>query len=358
MSTDSLKEKREQELLRELEFSEKRGRMLIQAIPLALLIVDGTGIIRGVNPQAARLLDKPAAAVAGKAIGGLLAECPVTFPLKSDFTSSSFETQLVTEDERVVYVAADINELSKETNAWLVSLQDVTERHNIEAFKQSVVQMISHDLRSPLASLAIYLEIITEERLGSVPDGVKRQGRVAQASCQRLLSLVEDLLDVEKLSAGSLKVSIKPCLTDGVLVSAANSVVELATSKGVAIVVEGKDIKVEMDEDRIVQVLVNLLSNALKFSPEGETISLQAVKIPGFIEFSVNDRGPGIPEAEKELVFERFFQGKNSGKGSGFGLGLAICREIVSAHNGTIGVRKNGDRGASFWFRLPNVETA
>lgn len=353
MSTDFLNEKREQELLRELELSEKRGRMLLQAIPLALLIVDGAGVIRGVNPQAARLLGRPAAAVAGKIVSGLLAECPVSFPLKSDFTSCNFETQLVTDDERIVYVSADINELSRETNAWLVSLQDVTERHNIESFKQSVVQMISHDLRSPLASLSIYLEIVTEERLGSVPDGVKRQGHVAQASCQRLLSLVEDLLDVEKLSAGSLKVSVKPCLTGVVLDSAVNSVVELATAKGVTLVADGKDIEIAMDEDRIVQVVVNFLSNALKFSPEGETITLQAVKVPGYVEFSVNDRGPGIPESEKELVFERFFQGKNSGEGSGFGLGLAICREIVNAHNGSIGVRKNGDRGASFWFRLP-----
>lgn len=345
---------RELELLRrELDRSEQRSRKLLQAIPQALLIVDGAGTIHGINPKASHLLGWAPKEVAGKSVKSMLTHCPVLFPLTADFTSTCFESQVTAKDGRTIFVDAEVANLDRENDAWLVSLSDITERHKIEAFKKSIIQMISHDLRSPLASLSVFLELVVEERMGAVPDALKRQGAVARSSCQRLLKLVEDLLEVERFSSGSLKTEIVTCRSSQLFESAIDSVSELANAKGIAIAVVGDDTEVSCDEGRIVQVLVNLLSNAIKASSEGENIEVGASPSLDFVELSVNDRGPGISDKETELVFERFFQGTNTGKGSGFGLGLAICREIVNAHKGTIGVRKNGDRGASFWFRLP-----
>jgi PAS domain S-box-containing protein len=354
MSAESIDNRnRVRELELELDRSEQRTRMLIQAIPLAMLIIDGRGTILSVNPQASYLLGWAPKEVAGRKLFDLLATCPLQFPLTADFTTKTFETSLTTKEERVVYVESSISELSRDGDIWLVSLKDVTEQHNIEIFKQNMVQMISHDLRSPLSSLSIFLDIVVSERLGEVPAAVKKQGTIAQNSCQRLLNLVEDLLKVETFTAGTLQLSYQLALSDTILDAAKNSVIELANNRSIQLKVEGRDIEVWCDEDRLVQVLVNFMSNALKFTPDGETITVIARETADGVEFSVNDRGPGIPEAETELVFERFFQGTNNGAGTGFGLGLAICREIVNAHNGTIGVRKNGEKGASFWFKIP-----
>lgn len=354
--------KRERELEEELVRSEQKTRMLIQAIPLAMLIINGHGSVLSINPQASSMLGCAPKQLAGKKLTEILDECPLEFPLNSatangksatEIKQQTFQTSIHLEGEKVIYVEASLNELMRENDVWLVSLKDVTEQHKIELFKQNIVQMISHDLRSPLASLSIFLDIVVEERLGKVPDAIKNQGNVAQKSCQRLLNLVEDLLKVEKFSTGTLQLVYQLALSDTILDAAKNSVLELANNKNVQLKTEGRDIEVWCDEDRLVQVLVNFMSNALKFTPEGETITISAKETNDGVEFSVNDRGPGIPEAETELVFERFFQGTNNGAGIGFGLGLAICREIVNAHQGSIGVRKNGDRGASFWFKIP-----
>lgn len=354
MSTESIGNRnRERELEEELMRSEQRTRLLIQAIPLAFLIVDGKGSILRINQQASELLGWQPEEVVGKKLIDMLESPAVSFPLAPDFRKTGFESSMRNREDQPVFVEVAISEMSRENDAWLVSLKDISERKKIETFKQSIVQMLSHDLRSPLSSLSIFLDLLVEERLGEVPDKVKAKGISARSSCARLLNLVEDLLRVEKLAANRLELEHRLVLSDSILDAATSSITELANEKRVELEIEGRDIEVWCDEDRLVQVLVNFLSNALKFSPESETITIAARELDDGVEFSVNDRGPGIPDAEFELVFERFFQCSNNQTGKGFGLGLAICREIVIAHNGSVGVRKNGDKGASFWFRIP-----
>lgn len=355
MSNESIDDglNRESQLEQDLERSERLTRGLIQAVPLALLIIDSRGTVLSVNPQASRLLGWLPKEIAGRKLQTVLYKSTVDFPLASDFSAATFETSVVTKSEKVIYVELAISSLSRDPDAWLVSLKDITERHNIETFKRNFIQMISHDLRSPLNSLSIFLEMVVEERLGPVSNVIKKQGTYAQSSCRRLLNLVEDLLTAETLASGELKLDMRLVLSGSVLDAAANAMMDMANSKNVKIEIEGRNLEVWCDEERLVQVLINFLSNALKFTPVGEEIRLSAKELPNGIEFSVNDRGPGIPEGENEFVFERFFQGANNGAGSGFGLGLAICSEIVKAHSGLIGVRKNGDQGSSFWFMVP-----
>ncbi len=333
--------------------SEQRTRLLIQAIPLAFLIIDGKGSILRINQQASELLGWQPEEVAGKKLIDLLDSLAVSFPLEADFKKASFESSMRNKEEQLLFVEAAISEMSRENDVWLVSLKDISERKRIETFKQSLVQMLSHDLRSPLTSISIFLDLLVEERLGAVPDKVRQKGSTARSSCERLLNLVEDLLTVERLAANRLELNHRLALSDSILNAATSSVIELANEKRLELKVEGLDIEVWCDEERLVQVLVNFLSNALKFTPENETITIVARELEDGVEFSVNDRGPGIPDAEFELVFERFFQCSNNQTGKGFGLGLAICREIIAAHEGTVGVRKNGDKGASFWFKIP-----
>lgn len=247
---------------------------------------------------------------------------------------------------------------SRTGDALYLVAHDVTERKKIEQLKREFVAMVSHDLRTPLTSVQCFLEMLGEGMLNDSPDTMQNRAKSSQADISRLINLVNSLLDIDKMEAGKLEISPSLFPIKSLVERSVGSVRTWAERSGIKL--EGKAVDGLMfaDEDRLVQVLINLISNAVKFSPRDSTVCVTAENLPDCIELKVIDSGRGIPESHRTKIFDRFEQVEldDSRLKGGTGLGLAICKAIVTAHGGTIGVDSVEGKGSTFWFRIPKVE--
>jgi len=221
-----------------------------------------------------------------------------------------------------------------------------------EQTKAEFVSMISHDLRSPLTSLQFTLALAEKGAFGEINEKGKERFERADNTVQRLVKLINELLDIEKMEAGMLNMVTAPEDLDAIAKRAVDSVAALAEKKSISIETPASSLKIDVEADRIVQVLVNLLSNAIKFSPEGSTISISASELPTGVKVSVVDQGRGIPKEMIKTIFDRFSQVDHADATThgGSGLGLAICKAIIEGHGGIIGVDSHEGEGSQFWF--------
>jgi signal transduction histidine kinase len=183
--------------------------------------------------------------------------------------------------------------------------------------------------------------------------------QIAERNTVRLLSLINDILDCERIAAGEA-LQAAPVSIPSVVAHAVGSVQGFAEESAIRIEQEHMEGTVLGDADRLVQVVVNLLANAIKFSPKGDIVTVASRERSGWIEVTVTDRGRGIPFDQRDLVFEPFHQVDRSDarQRGGTGLGLAISRRIIDRHRGTIGVESIEGKGSTFWFRLPAARAA
>ena len=224
-----------------------------------------------------------------------------------------------------------------------------------DRLKKEFVGIISHELRTPLTSIQALLTLLEAGILGDLPDKSKKRIRGAEADVERLIRLIGELLDIEKMESGRLDMLFTEARLDNVISRAVNSVRMIAEKRELSITYPETDETLIADGDRLVQVLVNLMSNSIKFSPQGSSIDITLKSNQRTVEFRVTDRGRGIPEEFRTSIFDRYKQveiGDSKQKG-GTGLGLAICKAIVDQHGGTIGVDSEMGVGSTFWFRIP-----
>jgi len=221
--------------------------------------------------------------------------------------------------------------------------------------KQELMAMVAHDLRTPLTSIRASLSLMSMGAMGEIPDKAKRQVDGAERNTKRLINLINDLLDIEKMEAGKMEMKFSDCVLQEIFDEAADSVREFAANAKVEIVVDETPITFEGDQERMIRVLVNLLGNAIKFSAADSQVKLTAEIQDDRLEVRVTDQGRGIPKEFKDKIFIRFQQVNPEDKQEkqGTGLGLAICKAIVEGHNGTIGVDSEVGKGSSFWLRIP-----
>ena len=340
--------------------AEKKQRAVTDNARDVICSLDAAGKFVAVNPASATVLKYTPNEMMGRYyidlvfaddVGSVLSAMEKSTRLNE---SKPFEARMIKKDGLLVDTLWTSVWSEKEKSYFCV-IHDDSERKTAERMKQEVVAMITHDLRTPLSTIRNFLEMLDADMYGDLSEKGKKMLTLADRNSARMLSLINDLLDVEKIKAGMMELTLAETKISTVLDQCAQSVASLAEPNKITIKVSSEDLLVRADEDRLARVITNLLSNAIKFSPEGSTIFLSAKLDGQFAQISVKDEGRGIPEEMITTIFDRFTQVMESdsrAKG-GSGLGLAICKALVELHGGTITVVSPAGQGATFSFTLP-----
>ncbi len=247
----------------------------------------------------------------------------------------------------------DVALLDETFHSMAGALKEATER------RQELLNMVSHDIRTPLATVQASLEILADRiaiTSGAQDASLEIIERAAN-NCTRILSLTKDLLDIQKIESGMFNLEKTSVEIEALFEEAIDTVAGMAAKKNVKLQYEAHNLSCFGDAPRLVQVLTNLLSNAIKFSPENSIVNINAAERVDFIEIEVVDRGRGLPPGMTEAVFDRFRQveAKDSSERKGTGLGLAIAKAIVELHGGKIACRSEPGKGSTFYFTVPRA---
>ena len=274
----------------------------------------------------------------------------------------------------VEYVSTPIREQKKIVGA-VVIFKDITERQIIERMKDEFVSVVSHELRTPLTSIRSALGLLARGSLNNQPEKSQRMLEIAFDNTNRLVRLINDILDIERINSGKVTMHKQICNVTDLMIQAVDEMRAMAEKAEIHLELTPASVQLWADPDRIIQTITNLLSNAIKFSPPGSTVWLsvelqQEGKVrkadcveknkfttssTSYLLFQIKDQGRGIPEDKLETIFDRFQQvdASNSRHQGGTGLGLAICRSIVQQHGGKIWAESILGKGSTFYFMLP-----
>lgn len=335
----------------------ERLRAVVEHVGDAIVSVDAAQRIRWMNPAAESLFRRRARTAVNRPVSELV----------PTFDAQQASGEVLAGEARVgaelIPVEATATRMSVGGEGYTnFVFRDVAARKAMERQKDEFIAGINHELRTPLTSILGSLKLVAGGAVGALPDKAKELLEIAEKNGELLLSLVSDLLDTAKIDAGRLVLQTRPIALNALLAEATErqggfgSRYEVAIELA-ALPVELEHASVDVDKERVIQVVGNLVSNAVKHSPRGGCVCLTATPSAklGHVRISVIDEGPGIPPEFRDQVFERFTM-TVAGDGQrrpGTGLGLAIARGIVEAHRGEMGFATDPAHGTTFWFELP-----
>jgi PAS domain S-box-containing protein len=372
---EALKADRQREKTEEqLRERETRMRTIFENVVDGILTTNEQGIIESFNRAAEDMFGYSASEVTGKNVSMLT---PATHQTRHDGYIGDY---LKGRESKIIGTGREVEGMRKDgstfpldiaiTEMWLGDdrhfcsiMRDITERKKVDRMKNEFISTVSHELRTPLTSIRGALGLVSGGTAGELPEKAQPLVDIAAKNCDRLIRLINDILDIEKIEANKMEFDLRPLALMPLVEHTVESNRMYATEHGANIVVSDElpGAIVLVDEDRFTQVLTNLLSNAAKYSPEGGTIGVTARTCSGGVRVSVSDEGPGIPEEFHEHIFSKFSQadGSDTRKRGGTGLGLSITRAIVEKLGGQISFETQEDKGTTFHVDLPlHIEPA
>lgn len=342
----------------------KFAKNYLDNMPVGLISTDENGVIQSANLRSLKMMQCTLDKVLGTQMQDLLkfSDQQGNLGLQAMLekcTDRVVEAQLVCRNASGRRVPVDVS-MSEFTSVsgdgLIINIVDVSDRYEIERLKQDFLSIVSHDLRTPLTTIGIFLQSLNAAESSCLSEHTRRAAANSQREVERLVRMVSSLLDIAKIRSGKLELHPAPFELEPFLDQLKRNLTRLAEKHGVSLVTKTVSDFVVADQDRIYQVVENLVGNALKFSPTGSSVFLEARPIAEGMRFEVTDSGPGVPEDKRQVIFERFGQVsvEDSTVRGGTGLGLAICKLIVEQHGGQIGVDSELGKGSCFWFTLPD----
>lgn len=351
-----------------IQDSEARLRAIVDSVTEGILTVDGKGRIESANPAALKLFGRSPDTTIGRSVAELVPEAErQRFGPEAQHYVATRVSELLGTTQEVTGLRADGALLPLEVTVTetelaaqrilTASVRDIAARKAVDRIKSEFVSTVSHELRTPLTSIRGSLALL----LGPFGAGLAGQTRslieIAHRNAERLIALVNDILDIERIEGGRLEFSFQLVDLVGLVREAVEANQSFASVRGVTIRLASAPTRLEVlgDAGRLLQVMANLLSNAAKFSEPGGVVTVEIGQAQGAARVTVHDTGPGVPDEFRSRIFQKFAQadGGDARKEGGTGLGLSICKAIVERHGGQIGFESR--RGATrFFFTLPN----
>ncbi|HLO51408.1 MAG TPA: PAS domain S-box protein [Kamptonema sp.] len=359
---DELKER--QQVAAALKQSEAEFRSLSENSPVGIIRIDAQGRCTYTNPRSQAICGYTFAEALGEGWlqfvhpedqEWLMQEWSQTLSAQQEFSA---EVRYIHQDGTIHFAqmkASPLSRTSDQLMGYVGTVEDVTERRAIETMKSEFISIVSHELRTPLSSIRGSLGLLASGVLKNKPETAQQMLNIAAHDTERLVRLVNDILDLERLEAHKVNLVKEWCEAAELMQQSVETVQSLAAESQVPLSIEPTAVRVFVDRDRIIQALVNLLSNAIKFSPSQSTVTLNVQQLSDRVLFQVKDQGRGIPADKLETIFGRFQQvdASDSRQKGGTGLGLAICKNIVQQHGGKIWVESAVGEGSNFYFTVP-----
>ena len=345
----------------------RQQEILLDSVADGICGVDRHGQVSFANPAAGRLLGAPAASLTGKQVHELLHgcakagqkcgdDCALRKVASSQVASAGEDTVFRIDGTAVPaeYFITPIFDQGRFSGS-VLSFRDISQRYALDLLKDEFISTVSHELRTPLTSIRGALGLLTSGILGPINDKAANLLRIAATNSDRLVRLINDILDLERIQSGREPIAFRSIQLSEVVRQSIDGMQPVADAAGVQLIHDTTQVEVEGDPDRLLQVLTNLLSNAVKFSTPNSTVSVMLRPGVAGVTVSVIDQGRGIPADKLEAIFGRFQQvdASDSRQKGGSGLGLAICRTIVVQHCGRIWAERNPVRGSTFRVFLP-----
>ena len=359
-----------EEVRRQVEASGRKLELFAERSPIAVLELDAEGRIKDVNREAENLFGYPASELVETGASIKLLVLPANHAEFDEKWRELLSTRESMAGLRISNPRRDGIELVCEwtvtplvnPDGSIISIiaqgRDITQQLEADRLKQEFTSTLSHELRTPLTSIIGSLQLVNAGVVGDLNKDQAELTEVAERNGQRLLDLINDILDIEKIDSGKLSLYSEPMSLDTLVSESVKLNQGFADRYNVKLTATGlgSSITVNADHKRLLQVMTNLISNSAKFSPAGGSVEIGLRQAnPRVVVITVSDRGTGIPEAFRNRIFGRFAQADSAdtrAKG-GTGLGLAICKRLIELMDGTIGFSDREGGGTTFWFELP-----
>lgn len=348
-----------------LQQAETRQRTVLETVADGVITLDEDGVIYSANLAAEKIFDYRAPMLVGKNLGQLLLENGRPFVLADmniqDALGVAMELEGRRSDGKVFPVDLALNRMTLDGRTMYAGVvRDITERKKVERLKNEFVSTVSHELRTPLTSIRGALGLVVGDALGDIPPKVRDMINIASGNTERLLMLINDILDIQKIETGEINFVLDDCDVVALVRQSLDVNATYARDRDIrfSFVSDVADSWVRVDAGRFMQVMGNLLSNAAKFSPEGGEVAVAVSVCNGMVTVAVSDDGPGIPDEFLPKLFDKFTQADASDvrEKGGTGLGLSISKALIEKLGGSISVKTKLGVGTSFFVSLPVSE--
>jgi len=338
-----------------LDSERARLATLLDQLTDGVLIADEQGFIQFANPAAGRLFQT--SDPYNRSVTEVIRHHQLVETWRRCQGTGEMQSETVEVPTRHQYLQLIVVP-DKQSSGSLLLVQDLTRIRRLETVRRDFISNLSHEIRTPLASLKALTETLQDGALDD-PPAARRFIDQIQIETDALTQMATELLELSRIESGRLSLDIKPVRPCDLLSSASERMQLQAERAGLSLRVECPDDlpKVNIDSQRLEQVLVNLIHNAVKFTKSGGEIILEAEAGIGEVRFAVRDTGVGIPEDDVPRIFERFYRVDKSRTGTGTGLGLSIAKHIVETHKGRIWAESIEEQGSTFYFSIPLVNS-